>query len=141
MHTDRWPVGAVVRSLVLAGLFIAGLGAQAQAPAAGTQATTATASSDSTLRETREQLISLLRMSPTLAEVVASDPSLLSNQEYVTRNNPELARFLEAHPEVTRNPDFYLFADISGGRGRRWRRSLRWRSVLLRLWDCSFRRC
>lgn len=76
-------------------------------------------SSDSALRETREELLSLLRMSPTLAEVVASDPSLLSSQEYVARNNPELARFLEAHPEVARNPDFYLFADISGGHGRR----------------------
>jgi hypothetical protein len=70
------------------------------------------------LRETREQLISLLRMSPTLAEVVASDPSLLANQEYVRRNNPELERFLEAHPEVARNPDFYLFADLPARFGR-----------------------
>ncbi len=103
-------------------LFFTGLsGAQAQAPVTGAQGTVAQVpvSSDNALRETREQLLSLLRMSPTLAEVVASDPTLLANQEYVARNNPELAHFLEAHPEVARNPDFYLFADISGGHGRR----------------------
>ena len=63
--------------------------------------------------------MSYLRMSPTLATVMASDPSLLANQEYIARNNPELARFLEAHPEVAKNPDFYLFADITASHGRR----------------------
>jgi hypothetical protein len=61
----------------------------------------------------------LLRMSPTLATVIANDPSLLANQEYITRNNPELASFLSAHLEVVRNPDFYLFAELSGNHGRR----------------------
>ncbi len=74
---------------------------------------------DNDLADTRSQLMRLLRMSPTLSEVVANDPSLLANQEYVTRNNPELERFLEAHPEVARNPDFYLFADLPNGPGRR----------------------
>jgi len=91
-------------------------------------------SSRSSLTETREQLLSLLRMSPTLAEVVASDPSLLANQEYVTRGNPELASFLQAHPEVVRNPDFYLFADLPAGPGRRVE------ALRRRLWsDRSFR--
>ena len=45
-------------------------------------------SSQDRLVETREQLMSYLRMSPTLATVMASDPSLLANQEYVARNNP-----------------------------------------------------
>ena len=51
---------------------------------------------------------------PTLAEVVARDPSLLANAEYVDRNNPELGRFLQAHPEIAQNPDFYLFNNLHG---------------------------
>lgn len=68
---------------------------------------------------TQHQLIQLLRVSPTLTSVVARDPSLLADQEYVSRNNPELAQFLAQHPEVTRNPEFYLFSNLSGnGRDR-----------------------
>jgi hypothetical protein len=58
------------------------------------------------------QLMQLLRLSPTLTTVVARDPSLLANQDYVARNNPQLAQFLAAHPEVARNPDFYLFTHV-----------------------------
>jgi hypothetical protein len=59
--------------------------------------------------EIQTQLLHLLRMSPTLTTVVAHDPSLLSNQEYVSRNNPQLAQFLVLHPEIARNPDYFLF--------------------------------
>jgi len=71
-----------------------------------------------TTAATQEQLIKLLRLSPTLTNVVAHDPSLLANQEYVSRNNPQLAQFLAAHPEIVRNPEFYLFThlDVQGGR-------------------------
>lgn len=62
----------------------------------------------------QDQLLQLLRVSPTLAEVVARDPSLLSDAEYVNRNNPELGRFLQAHPEIAQNPDFYLFSNLHG---------------------------
>jgi hypothetical protein len=62
----------------------------------------------------QDQLLQLLRVSPTLAEVVARDPSLLSNADYVNHNNPELARFLQAHPEIAHNPDFYLFNNLHG---------------------------
>jgi hypothetical protein len=75
--------------------------------------------SDKDLAEVREQLLSLLRMSPTLTEVIAADPTLLSNQDYVSRNNPELEKFLQLHPEIVRNPDFYLFANLPPGPGRR----------------------
>jgi hypothetical protein len=68
--------------------------------------------SDKDLTATQEELIRLLRLSPTLTTVVARDPSLLSNQEYVRRNNPQLAQFLENHPEVALNPDFYLFTHL-----------------------------
>jgi hypothetical protein len=68
--------------------------------------------SDRDLAETQKQLIQLLRLSPTLTTVVSHDPSLLANQDYVSRNNPQLAQFLDAHPEVARNPDFYLFTHV-----------------------------
>jgi hypothetical protein len=44
--------------------------------------------------------------------VVAHDPSLLADQDYVSRNNPQLAQFLVIHPEVARNPEFYLFTHV-----------------------------
>lgn len=68
--------------------------------------------SDKETAATQRQLIELLRLSPTLTTVVARDPSLLADQEYVSRNNPQLAAFLAAHPEVARNPDFYLFTHM-----------------------------
>jgi hypothetical protein len=67
---------------------------------------------------TQTELIRLLRISPTLTTVVSHDPSLLSNQDYVARNNPQLAAFLAAHPEVGRNPDFYLFTHLNRGEGQ-----------------------
>ncbi len=84
------------------------------APAHAAQASQPPAApiSDKELAETQKQLIELLRLSPTLTTVVARDPSLLANQDYVARNNPQLAQFLAAHPEVARNPDFYLFTHV-----------------------------
>lgn len=67
---------------------------------------------DGDVRSTQTELIRLLRLSPTLTTVVSHDPSLLSNQEYVARNNPQLAAFLTAHPDVARNPEFYLFSHL-----------------------------
>lgn len=62
----------------------------------------------------QDELLQLIRTSPTLAEVVAHDPSLLANGEYVSRNNPQLAQFLQAHPEIAQNPDYYLFNNLHG---------------------------
>jgi hypothetical protein len=72
----------------------------------------APAPNDKEVAATQRQLIELLRLSPTLTTVISHDPSLLANQDYVSRNNPELAAFLAAHPEVARNPDFYLFTHM-----------------------------
>jgi hypothetical protein len=74
---------------------------------------------DQELQATQEQLLQLLRTSPTLTTVVAHDPSLLSNQEYVNRNNPQLAQFLIQHPDVARNPEYYLFTNLNFPGGRR----------------------
>ena len=85
------------------------------APKAATPALPATPGapvSDRELANTQSELIKLLRLSPTLTTVVSHDPSLLSNQDYVSRNNPQLAQFLLAHPEVARNPEFYLFTHV-----------------------------
>jgi hypothetical protein len=67
------------------------------------------------LATTQEQLIKLLRLSPTLTTVVEHDPTLLSNLEYVNRNNPQLCQFLQFHPEIGRNPEFYLFSKLKDG--------------------------
>ena len=67
----------------------------------------------------QQQLLKLLRLSPTLTMVVVRDPSLLADQDYVSRNNPELAQFLVTHPEVARNPSFYLFSNLPRERGER----------------------
>ena len=70
--------------------------------------------SEKDLAALQDQLLQELRVSPTLAQVVARDPSLLSDAEYVNRNNPELGRFLKAHPEIAQNPDYYLFNNLHG---------------------------
>jgi hypothetical protein len=62
---------------------------------------------------TQDQLIKLLRLSPTLTTVIAHDPSLLSNQEYIAKTNPQLADFLASHHEVALNPEFYLFTHLN----------------------------
>ena len=82
------------------------------APPTGPSAVTAPAPNERDVAATQTELIRLLRLSPTLTTVVSHDPSLLSNQEYVSRNNPQLAAFLTAHPEVARNPEFYLFSHL-----------------------------
>lgn len=74
-----------------------------------------TPTSPSNVEATREELFRLLRLSPKLTTVVARDPSLLSDESYVARNNPQLAQFLHDHPEVVRNPEFYLFLPADEG--------------------------
>jgi len=82
----------------------------AQEPGQNQAATAAATPQD--LGATQQQLMHLLRVTPTLAEVVSSDPSLLSDQQYVAKSNPELAVFLQQHPEIGRNPSFWLFSEL-----------------------------
>ena len=98
-----WSAGVVVLLLTL--LYSGGVAAQAQ-PARSV--------SDAEIAANRHQLFQLLRQSPKLTSVVARDASLLGNQDYVTRNNPALGQFLQQHPEIARNPEFYLFAEGEG---------------------------
>jgi hypothetical protein len=119
--------GGVVRwiALIVALFYASSIMAQSPASRVTEKVQTPVASpapiSDEELAATREELFKLLRISPKLTGVVAHDPSLLSDQEYVSRNNPELAKFLQGHPEIVRNPEFYLFSnfEIRGKQGPR----------------------
>ncbi len=59
-------------------------------------------------QRTRDQLSQLLeRYPPALRGVLGLDASLLSNQVYLAPY-PALLSFLNAHPEIARNPSFYV---------------------------------
>jgi hypothetical protein len=59
-------------------------------------------------RETREQLQRLLRQyPPAVSEVLRVDPSLMSRPDYLAPY-PALVGFLAQHPEVVRNPSFFV---------------------------------
>jgi hypothetical protein len=103
---------------LLAGVLLAGLAAAQTRPAAAVHgsapgAVASAVASDKDVATTQDEMLRLLRLSPKLTSVVARDPSLLANQEYVQRNNPQLAQFLQNHPEVALNPDFYLFTHLN----------------------------
>jgi hypothetical protein len=108
-------------ALLLSSLLLSAAPAAFAQPKAAAQpiAVPAAPPSEDELAATREQMIALLRMSPTLTQVVETDPTILADQDYIARVNPQLGQYLAQHPEVVRNPDFYLFADIPGERGRR----------------------
>jgi len=111
----------ILTALLLSGIFTAAAPAALAQPKPTVQPASAAvaAPSEDEVAAIRGQALNLLRMSPTLTQVVETDPNILADQEYVTRANPQLAQFLVQHPEVVRNPDFYLFSNITGEAGRR----------------------
>jgi hypothetical protein len=64
--------------------------------------------------ETRRELSEVLHtLPPAIGEVLRYDPSLLTRADYLTPY-PRLAAFLQQHPEVARNPAYFLGApDLS----------------------------
>jgi len=65
---------------------------------------------------TREELSRILdRCPPALRGVLALDPGLLSNPAYLAPY-PALVTYLSSHPEIVRNPSFY----VGGGTGSRF---------------------
>jgi hypothetical protein len=112
MHRQRVFVAVIQTIIVFLALFTAVSAAQTPRAAEPGVSANAPQMSEKDLAALQDQLLQLVRVSPTLAQVVARDPSLLSNTEYVNRNNPELGRFLQAHPEIAHNPDFYLFNNL-----------------------------
>jgi hypothetical protein len=75
--------------------------------------------SEKDVADAQEQFLHLLRLSPTMTAAVSDDPSLLADQPYVARSNPELAQFMASHPDIARNPEFYLFSRLDPSNGRR----------------------
>jgi hypothetical protein len=112
MHNGRrvlWIVSLMAVPLLNCGPLA---GAQAHPGSAPAAPLPAPLLNDKDVASTQTELIRLLRLSPTLTTVVSHDPSLLANQDYVAKNNPQLAAFLSAHPEVARNPEYYLFSHL-----------------------------
>ena len=106
----------ILSTIALSVLLLATLGVaqpRATAPTPTPASSAEPAPNERDVAATQTELIRLLRLSPTLTTVVSHDPSLLSNPDYVARNNPQLAAFLAAHPEVARNPEFYLFSHLN----------------------------
>jgi len=109
---SHFRIRTAIGVLAVSSVFWAGVCA-AQGRQTATASLTAAAPTEKDLAATQEQLIKLLKLSPTLTTVVEHDPSLLANQDYVNRNNPQLAQFLQTHPEIARNPEFYLFTRVN----------------------------
>ena len=67
--------------------------------------------------ETRQQLDTLLHQyPPSLADVLRTDPSLLSNDGYLA-TYPALAAYLAQHPEIAHNPSYF----VGNEQSRPWR--------------------
>ncbi len=120
MHKPNQILSLVFCAVAAPASMIAAQGTAQTRPAVASQPAVAAAPlSEQDFATEQEKLIQLLKTSPTLTTVVAHDPSLLSDQEYVNRNNPQLAQFLTQHPEIARNPEYYLFTNLDSHGGRR----------------------
>jgi hypothetical protein len=64
------------------------------------------------MAKTRSDFYLLLRNHPRLVGVFYHDPSLLGDLDYVKKNGPDLAAFVEQHPEVAQNPEFFLGEEV-----------------------------
>jgi hypothetical protein len=114
-HVRRGCSAALVALSILCtpGLALARPQARPQAPAApaARQAApqpTVVYTSSQDARQTRQALKQVLsRYSPSLARVLALDPTLLQNAAYL-EPYPELVTFLAQHQEVARNASYYL---------------------------------
>jgi hypothetical protein len=118
MHNRRtvsWLLHSIAAPALLAATLAAAQTHPAvpQSPGVAAAPAAAPAPNEKEVAANQTELIRLLRLSPTLTTVVSRDPSLLSNQDYVARNNPQLAQFLATHPEIARNPEFYLFSHLN----------------------------
>lgn len=107
-NTKRWVVGAAVVMMASGLLGTATVSAQARA-AAGQENQRA----EDTRREFRQLLE---QFPPALGVVLKSDPTLLANADYLTPY-PALVTFLAEHPDVARDPAYFLEHVETGRRG------------------------
>ena len=64
--------------------------------------------SDATAEQTRSQLeVILEKYPPAVGRVLKLDPSLMTNQAYMA-TYPQLSAYITQHPEVARNPSYFL---------------------------------
>lgn len=106
----------ITRTLILA-VVLAAPALFAQESATNTAATSSTAVTTSAAsqdvdgtnsNELRNQFNQVLReRPPQVAKILALEPTLLSNGAFLS-GYPEIARFVELHPEIRQNPAFYL---------------------------------
>ena len=76
--------------------------------AQGPKSTTVVTVEQPDAQRVKEELSNLLNhYPPSLRNVLALDPALLGNQSYLAPY-PALVSFLSAHPDVERNPSFYV---------------------------------
>jgi hypothetical protein len=96
-----------MKTMVVWGLLGAGVAMGQTAPAAPAAPAPPVAVQQDA-NETREELNRVLeRFAPSLRQVLALDPTLITNPAYLAPY-PGLSTFLAAHPEIARNPEFYL---------------------------------
>ena len=83
-------------------------------------------------REVRQQFEVLLRkFPPELGRILKMDPTMLANEQYLAQY-PAVQQFLAAHPEIIRNPSFYLqFVQMSSD----YTRPTDARGQALEMWD------
>jgi len=108
----RTRIGQVLRTgilVVCGGAALASFGwAQAKKDMVATAAPANLEGPDA--QHTQQELANLFqRYPPSLRNVLALDPSLLSSQTYL-QPYPTLVSFLREHPEVARDPSFYIGA-------------------------------
>ncbi|HEU4939183.1 MAG TPA: hypothetical protein VFT39_22195 [Vicinamibacterales bacterium] len=81
--------------------------ARPASPSVG-QAESAPIPQDSTAEQTRTQLELLLeKYPPAVGRVLKLDPSLMTNQAYMA-TYPLLSNYIAQHPEISRNPSYFL---------------------------------
>jgi hypothetical protein len=79
-----------------------------QAPPPQTAAPAQPYALETDARQVREQFEVLLsKYPPELGRILKMDPTMLSNEQYLAQY-PPVQQFLAAHPEIVRNPSFYL---------------------------------
>jgi hypothetical protein len=115
-HTARQGFLRVIGPVVLL-LALTQSAAGAQQPTGSTarpadpsvgQAESAPRSQDASAEQTRTQLESILeRYPPAVGRVLKLDPSLMTNQAYMAPYS-SLSAYLAQHPEITRNPGYFL---------------------------------
>jgi hypothetical protein len=91
------------------GVFAQAPGSVAQAPS-GKAPAAQSVIIETDARQVREQFESLLmKYPPEVGRILKMDPTMLTNQPYLSQY-PAIQAFLTGHPEIARNPTFYLEA-------------------------------